>query len=1500
MSIKNHAVLKLLCIVFCTITISFDVLSQESDLQNDQVQLQEQSQQSLSTSPSGAPSSTQAQPKQPIKTGFVSMDIKLKQVSIARDGTLPLMVGIGEQGAVQYDGTTWKALDKKDLKQIEIAGDGTIWGVDTKKQAWRKDDKSWTPISESQLDHLSLGNKHEVWGILKTTVYRKIDPSGTLPAWRPFPGQALDIAVGGDGAVWVIGAQDATLYRLYRPAARWEVIIKPGDKALGAPQHIQVADQFNVAFLDFQGKIWKLIPGKKGKNGADWRMISEKEFTTFSLGSDGTIIGITPHGDALKYNLSDQEKKELEQARGQAVQASDVVTITSLWDGRSIWTQGSSFYDPQGTNAAPNNHIELLVGPANDARQFIGGFFMLTHTNNSQQQETIKFGDEVEIFSLYAAPGMKNKSGLLGKEWKWWVHNPHAQLGKQWCDMAVSLINYPGAQQGAQRFKIESPYGLTGQVRKNDAIQIVSQQYKRNVFVRQESRFGKNFYELTIPASQTTDTQAILKETFGSGEYSGAHLFSIQPVIANQVPKVARTAYQQIMGKPIEPTGKQEGLKKKLLQAKLGNGIGIITKITNLTAYPLQTPRGEIKSGTGQFLGKTGVEGLIDKTIARVTAPGLLGATLEKAFWLSGVGQEIVTSNFESGTLVKLKKLWSKGIAWINESLGTPGSATVMFFARAGDEGNIQVRFGEKIGSNDIFRIVIGGWNNSKTAFVVDDNIIAEIKAEINPFAKAHPGQVLPYWVSMYNNFVIVGAGTPGTNIILASYVPYAKQPTRIGFSSHKEPVDYTEIIVGNPFILQATGSTYKQSPETLIVPAAQEQIAWIKTPLRVFNTGTVSFQTTAPHTVTLAFDNNQQEQYRIEFGANNNTTAHIVKNKQTVHSVNLDKLQFAKLSAEKPTTFWVSIDGGRIIVGQGAIGSNAFMLWEDAAPIQDISRVGFVGTTFSQKITNIMQAPLVTLQELKPTFEYKRATRPVRQFKGPMVLVKPFEYQLVQDGPRVVFKDMDDQEGSLVPVLSTPMQNGRYPFTIVLAVNGTPEIKGTAPTDAPAKLALELTAQALSSAGDAAFMFAPQIGNAAKVTDLIGAVPLVGQAGVVVKNIATVGVTAAIASAGIAAKTASASAKAAIEHGFRAHDSYVLTEEVKTGQTGTSEIPKQAIRNEAAVGQLLFDAQELKPTIQQDFEQLIAQYQEILRRINHPYVVKKTTTKMSLASGLSLLSGAYKSYSRELALQLMNILLSAITNPYLKTMSEVSQWSRTMSEILKDCLFKAPDQPLEIPALKGEYIWLPLEFETPNQGGISFEVRARSDVFFCFAQDQFTSKSINNPVYEILLGGWENNRHEIHIQTLGRAAAALNREQNAQAMLSSQKFMKYSFTLNDGRIKVFQGDVQEKAILEWKDPFPWTDIRFIGISSWNTPISIRSIKLLTADGTPVEETAKEQKEKARAQELKERKTFTEDIKEWEKEMKYRPVLQYQLPQGQIPFPQTSETLPPLKPVKSK
>ena len=32
---------------------------------------------------------------------------------------------------------------------------------------------------------------------------------------------------------------------------------------------------------------------------------------------------------------------------------------------------------------------------------------------------------------------------------------------------------------------------------------------------------------------------------------------------------------------------------------------------------------------------------------------------------------------------------------------------------------------------------------------------------------------------------------------------------------------------------------------------------------------------------------------------------------------------------------------------------------------------------------------------------------------------------------------------------------------------------------------------------------------------------------------------------------------------------------------------------------------------------------------------------------------------------------------------------------------------------------------------------------------------------------------------------------------------------------------------MEWKDPYPWKDIKYVGLSNWDVPITLKNIKVL-------------------------------------------------------------------------
>lgn len=1375
-----------------------------------------------------------------VPRGYKSHAATLQHVSVVRSGSSPIMAGVAKQGnALLFQGKDWVKLgNKNDLKSCELAGDGTFWALDKNGGVWRFTKNGWFQFPGVKAQQISLGNKNEVYIINATNqILRRVDAANQpknaardeMALWKELPETASYVAAGGDGSVWKIDAQDLALYRFSRGDKKWYRVIKPAEFGLGNPKSLHVADKFNIIFVDYQGRIFKRLPGSQGTKPEDWQLVSDFKTAQASIGYDGTIVSVDERGTVLERIPDAQEAKQLEEARGPKVLANQITRLTSKWDGRKVWTHGASARDPQGTNPIPNNPCEILVGcpeGEKDPRPEQASFFMFTKAKNPTDRSEITFGSEVEIWSLYAALGFKNKSGGLGKSWKWWVPKTHYDLQvKDWSDIVISLVADPNTQNGSQIFKLVSPYGLTGPIRSNDVVEIESLapiSKGRKVCVSFSTRWKKGFYTLLVPHEKTIDKDGD-QQWFGSKDRGGAQLFSIEQVTDESIlPAEAKQAYRSISG--IFPSDKKTS--SKIHEGKVTAGLGILEEVVNKSEYPVETTIGKITA---------------------FDARQHLKYELSAPFSIAGYAREQEIPNFDSGKMLTLKPMWSQGIAWIAESLQTPGSTTVMFLARASDDGNIQIVFGDKIGVDSMFRVIIGTDNNSKSVIKMGDKMLAESKGSVNNLAKAQPGRFIPYWASLSNNFIMVGIGSPGENIFLSGYVPLTSQPNRVGFSSDAQRIEYTEIQFGDALVAQPDYMKYQVPQKNLSLSGKQGSIVMSDYMLRVPNEGTVGFKAQAQQNVTTVLQNEKGEGYRVIIGADNNTKAKIYKNNELALTIDTQNTPYGKLDSKKDNSFWVSIDGGLLIAGQGQYGENIFLVWQDNDPINDVGKIGWVCADKPQTISNVFVASSVNLGAQKEKFSYKKQIQRFK-YKGTVSIIKQYTYEMVQDGVRVlinVFLDRAKSAGTPYAVAKTPMKDARYPLQLTIDPTGIPLVYQTYfPTEPPAKIALEIAADVSQAAGDATFQAAQSISG--------GMDP--------VSSMVALGLKTAFAGAGIAAQTSAAATKGLLRTRYRSHDSYVFTENVEGASTADASVPPEAERNAELISMDLIKMRRLNATYAPQFEELVSNYEDILRRINHPYVVADSAVKLSIFDGLARLCAVYKSQT-DYRLQdlLMNMLIRALSNTYLvnpedkQDQSARDIWYKTILEISYD-VFKyakpsevGPDgkvtdgTPIEIPPLYGEYLWLPTPFPIEDNGAVTFEAKALNDVFIGFAQEPFRVRNTDNQLYEVVLGGWENTRDVFRIKSLGKSAKTLTKEENREAMLKQNRYEKYWISLQEGRIRLGKGNPLENVILEWQDPFPWKGIKYIGFSNWDVPITLRNIRVGKITARKPQEEAKSQ-----------------------------------------------------------
>lgn len=194
---------------------------------------------------------------------------------------------------------------------------------------------------------------------------------------------------------------------------------------------------------------------------------------------------------------------------------------------------------------------------------------------------------------------------------------------------------------------------------------------------------------------------------------------------------------------------------------------------------------------------------------------------------VSGFAKDEVP-NFSIANVVTLSPLLSKGVAWLEESLKTPGKAGIFFRAKCKDNGDIQVCLGTGMTLDYNYKIVIGGGNNTSTYIlkkefpggVAVEKKMTEVYKADNPLAGAVPGQYIPYWVSIDNGLLVLGRGVNiGDNIILVwRDIDVRDFVNRVGFSSGDTEVSYAEVKITDSLQIRGPDGFYFHQDEPMYV----------------------------------------------------------------------------------------------------------------------------------------------------------------------------------------------------------------------------------------------------------------------------------------------------------------------------------------------------------------------------------------------------------------------------------------------------------------------------------------------------------------------------------------------------------------------------------------------------------------------------------------------------------------------------------------------------------
>ena len=165
---------------------------------------------------------------------------------------------------------------------------------------------------------------------------------------------------------------------------------------------------------------------------------------------------------------------------------------------------------------------------------------------------------------------------------------------------------------------------------------------------------------------------------------------------------------------------------------------------------------------------------------------------------------------------------------------------------------------------------------------------------------------------------------------------------------------------------------------------------AWLDESLSQINKGTISFQAKPTENISkdefgeivIVFSDeiSSKFEWKIVIGANKNTESYILKRNlktkenEIVYKVLATVNKFAAVKPEISESYWVSVNNGLVLVGQGLAGQNIFMSFFDEDLNLKINRVGLGANLLPVQYSNIQLSPAMVLQgDWQPYFESKK-----------------------------------------------------------------------------------------------------------------------------------------------------------------------------------------------------------------------------------------------------------------------------------------------------------------------------------------------------------------------------------------------------------------------------------------------------------------------------------------------------------------------------------------------
>ncbi len=826
-----------------------------------------------------------------------------------------------------------------------------------------------------------------------------------------------------------------------------------------------------------------------------------------------------------------------------------------------------------------------------------------------------------------------------------------------------------------------------------------------------------------------------------------------------------------------------------------------------------------------------------------------------------------------------------RGGAWFESAF--PGDASFGVIAMPGDKGGLHIKLGDQISDTFLYDIVIGGALNTKASIIKrnfegkepQDIAVFECSAKQSRFAKMLAGEPNPYWISYNDGLILAGMGEIGENPFMAWRDPNpTSEPTRLAIGSETQEFACVYPKLSEPIVAKKPNRNYQtfpSAPSTAI-------------PFRFPNHGSLTFQAKGKNSITATLQTNNdptKEAYFINFSATEPAGIFIKKNAQiggkyeiiSCANILAAKYPACKLSETDVNQFWISYDDGQILIGQGTLGENILLMYQDITPADNINAIKF--ELNNATVQNLIIAPAVTLQVASKTENYAQP-KAAESFKGGMTLLLPFEYQFNQDGPAVTLYNGITNQGP-DRIAGTPQRGAFYRFNFTINPDGGYNMELLDPANNPLQLKVqkalvkaeaqsELTrkvAESVAKEGDFAKQekeaeaermaaTGEQIeGGARLISGTVGTLGIIGQGIATGISLAAAGVSQIYK--GIAADKKLDAAKIGVQaqrrgleqeskaneldfqakilkgsadFAFASHDSYVFIDKPSVPQIKEGQVDEDTLKVEDLINEQLSKIEtEATP---ENVSSLVISAQNMLFLIKNYYPIRKAEIRERIWRNLENLYSTGKSVPAAQQ-ELVDLLFLAYNNSFLTGMDASAPilrktWINNIRRTANNAL-ATPGKEFNLNNYFGEYITLG---KLPQEGAglVTFEAMGENDLLICFARtNDIPLRNSGEELYEVGLGCWQNSKHVIRAECLGKSVVEISTDDKPDTKLPAQEFTKYWVNLDKGQLSAGTGAPGKNTFISWKDPYPTPSIRYIMGSCWNTATTIKNLAILPA-----------------------------------------------------------------------